>query len=517
MVKLHFPVVVEAPGEYTLEFKNPGWTNDKTTFLDDLHLTKVEEDPTWIWKVPNGDFELIDYKYGGHGYFEGATRTSNAKQIPGQVFSVSNTVPGWTYCLPAGWTDVADKSLSLSDWNEPPVAVASLSMSKINGASGNTDVYFGSTARDGSALYLMNATDLRSTGAAQLHFHYSCAGSAVTTEFVPPKGCWQVAMHMGRTNSGSWGVKVSAKVGEGEWIDLGTVEPDDGGRKMKQYRWPGIVTSDGSSAVTLKIEPTGVTDNRQGCNIDNVVLTAKIGLPVVNAGIDNIVWDENTKKWVPAGWDCTVVTHRGGSTQWKIEATADYEDVHWGTSSWGGGGRVSIIGRSILSQRLYFPAAGVYRLSFAHCRRFDSSKINTVDVSLVSGGETPVTNLLTKIKVHSPRFCQSRVDFNIPAAGEYVLAFQGTYDAYASALFDDFRVERMLDCELASADIAETARFDVAAGATLELEFAGTNRVSAFRYGGRPYSGVVDASNCPGIRGFGAFEVKRKGLMFIVK
>ena len=517
MVKLHFPVAVEASGEYKLEFKNPGWTNDKTTFIDDVHLTKIEESPAWIWNVPNGDFEQIDYRYGGHGHFASATMTSNAKQIPGQIFSVSNTVPGWTYCLPSGWTDAADASLSLSEWVEPPVAVAALSMSKINGASGNNDVYFGTSYRDGSALYLMNATDLRSTGAAQLHFHYACAESAVTTEFVPPKGCWQVAMHMGRTNHGSGGIKVSAKTGAGEWTDLGTVEPDDGGRRMKQYTWPGFITSDGASSVTLKIEPAGVAAGCQGCNVDNVVLTGKIRIPVANAEIDDIVWDGNTGKYVPSGWDCTVATHKNGSTQWKIEATSDYTATVWGDSSWGGGGRVSVIGRSILSQRLFFPAAGVYRLSFAHCRRFDSSKINTVEVCLVSGGETPSTNLLTKVKVHSPRFCQSKVDFSIPAAGEYALMFRGTYDDYASALFDDFRVERMLDCEFGSTSIASSTKFDIAGGATLELEFSGTNKVSSFRYAGRPYSGVIDASNCPGIRGFGALEVVPKGLMIIVK
>lgn len=515
LVKLYFPVTLKETGTYALKFKNSECTKDKTTFLDEVKLSKVDDDPEWIWRVPGGDFEHVDYKYGGHGFLAGTTvlHGVGVNHLPAQLFSASNTVAGWTFLQPDGWTDVVPQGTSFSD-HYPPLGVASLSMARLNG-----NIWY-----DGSPLLFMNTSNLKETGASQLHFHKSCSSAAAVIAFTPPKGVWCVRMHVGRTNFGVGGVKVSARIGDGEWTDVGTVTPDDNGNMMKPYQWPGFIKADGASEVTLKIEPVGVSGDYQGCNIDNVVLIKKYSIQVKNNDFTTVERsDIMVDRWgnhkdVPVDWVSTLVSNKAGTAGWFVESPNNYQDVNWGSSSWGGGYRVCLVGRSAISQTLSFPEEGVYRLSFAHCRRYDSyPKLSTVDVNLVDASAPSVTNTLGSVLVHSPRFRQSRFDFRIPRAGEYTVEFRGTVDDYVYALLDDVRVERIPESEMGSVSLPDSVSVDVAEGAVLELEFTGTNKVSRFRYAGRSYSGVIDASNCPGIRGFGAMEVVPKGLTIIVR
>ena len=62
------------------------------------------------------------------------------------------------------------------------------------------------------------------------------------------------------------------------------------------------------------------------------------------------------------------------------------------------------------------------------------------------------------------------------------------------------------------------AAIEIADGATLALDYIGTNEVDTVRFAGRSYSGEINAQTCPAfITGQGALFVQPKGTLIMFR
>ena len=101
------------------------------------------------------------------------------------------------------------------------------------------------------------------------------------------------------------------------------------------------------------------------------------------------------------------------------------------------------------------------------------------------------------------------------ATGEQ-LGIMATRDALAMA--EEQHLDLVEVAPKAKPTIPQAATIEVADGATLALDYLGTNEVAFVRHAGRNYSGDINAQTCPAfITGVGALYVRPKGTVIMFR
>ena len=131
-----------------------------------------------------------------------------------------------------------------------------------------------------------------------------------------------------------------------------------------------------------------------------------------------------------------------------------------------------------------------------------------------------MTNMIGTVNSYDGKFRRYVFPFRIDEPGDYVLDLQGRgNDADdTTTFFDGLSIERRTENIVCDAIVPARARLNVAQGARVRLDFAGTNRVASVRYAGRPFTGVVDERSCPEfVAGAGALYVAPSGTVVLFR
>lgn len=217
-------------------------------------------------------------------------------------------------------------------------------------------------------------------------------------------------------------------------------------------------------------------------------------------------------------------------TTWNRVSRNGYASFISGTSvDWGmvlcDGTRRLVINRNAYAwQPLTLDEPGDYRVVFHAISRVSryngyptaaSYGLNPLSVWISHNG---VTNTIGYMKTYDEVFRRHEFLFQAPEAGTYDLGFEGqetTVDK--STLIDAVSVEKVTLAP-PGAVVPNTAELNVASGAKLILNFAGTNKVEFVRYNGASLEGVIDAQTHPEfVSGIGVLKVNPKGTLISLR
>ena len=187
-------------------------------------------------------------------------------------------------------------------------------------------------------------------------------------------------------------------------------------------------------------------------------------------------------------------------------------------------------------KQVTFPEAGAYRMSFSSRARvwiYATPSMNYAGNRLAFF--LVDANNVTNEFYRSPSICSTNFVFRsalftVPTAGTYTFGIRGL-NGWPMEDGSHLRVGNNADDSMAfvdqvfiekadethEPDIPETLSLELADGARLRLDFAGTNRIDRLRLNGVSVSGFIDASHPSGlVSGIGCLEVRPKGtvLMF---
>ena len=448
---------------------------DGAVVIDDVHLYKVPADPLAAakWKVPGGDFEAS------------TVPTAAASQ----TFSAANTLSGsgwtWTFTQPAGWT------LSL-----PAVGVSTLAMTNSEFATRGV---------------LYNNSREPESGSMQLCFLGT--NGVAETSITPPAGTYRLEGFLSKFGSYAKTHAISATIirQNAEEVALGQLTP--GNKMMKRLGWPNSFTVDGSETVTLRLEVSSssadprVNRGAAGILLDDIELVKATDLELFRNGdcetnLDSI---DSSAFGCPAG---------------KVLYRTDTEAPEAFGSEMVDGHRMVAIGNlSYLYQDVALPFAGRYRLSF-YAKSRPTGKTgaygpNPLDVTVSSGD---ATNMLGRVNTYNSEWTQRVFDFTVPSGGVYRVAFQGVDspdgDAAHEAHVDSISLRQVHETHDLTPPFDEETRIDVAEGARLETDFAGTNTIRRLKLGSVHCKGVVHAADYPEyLSGNGAFRIVPSGMV----
>ena len=163
-----------------------------------------------------------------------------------------------------------------------------------------------------------------------------------------------------------------------------------------------------------------------------------------------------------------------------------------------------------------FPEDGYYAVSFMAAARTEGHYVHVGhDFALTLNGTAVGT-------VTTTDYLYERYTFRLPyvkAGVSYLLALQGINSSGGdrSSAVDDVRVTRVPVMD-AYAPFPEGLTIDLAEGASLALDFAGTQPLHALRIGGRYVSGAVSAATHPAaITGTGTLLLPNLGTLLTLQ
>lgn len=505
-VRACFRVKVPTSGTYTLRFKGL-YADDFTTAIDDIRMVQVADDPDYLWRVPGGDFETVDFN---HDNRPAAQAWSIGAM--GRWFNISNRVENWEFEVGPYTDDTKnfDAAAIL-----PAVGVVQASMLQANGTTG---FWYGYSGGGSFGIYFANK-DPRHHGLGQLLFTTNGAVATVTCK--PPAGTWQVQADLlngfrafsGTTYSIVPKVKIYADTGAG-FAYLGHIYAHDAyGREFRAYKSAKAFTCDGETTVRIKFESEDVASGRRGCTLDNICLTKQYGVWLENPsfcmGTRSVAVPPGSRS-VANCWD----------VNWPATGVVNVEDAtlnaaNWGLDTWDNAKLVALCGLGGVSQPVHFPVAGTY-VATVPCRnrKDNTAQQQVLDLNLIRDG---VTNTVGRIRINSLTFQRHRVIFQVPEAGDWRFELKGTLNNYGTALVDCPSIDYLQPTQLTPPTIPEETEIAVAKDATLRLDFTGVKKVARYSYDGHRYHGVLNAANCPGLSGGGSIEVPERGLLILLR
>ena len=484
-------------GRHKLWFRAHVLKADGTTTIDDLRLVRINEPEENVVKVPNGDFEQVSDAY--------ALR----------LWANNSFAAGWE--LVNSWTS--------ADYAPATVVTA-------GSCSGNNP----------NAMRMFDVGGLRTYGFAALGL-FSTGGVARTTSaFVPPAGTYRLRADIGRWNitfqdvakggdktvnlTGNPHVSARVKVGT-DVVELG--DYPIGHQRNHPCTWTPTFTTDGTKTVVIELWNTVAN---AGAEVDDVVL-----VPVKAAGgnlLKNPSFEDGavgTLCYSLSDWTFAANKVETGVT-WSSDVSADTytrDNVNFARRPLDGSYRLRIRGLGSASQKITLDE-GLYRLKFhvlARCteKGNDISQygMNPVRAYLTQG---TVTNEIGWTYVDFTNYVETAFLFRSPGKGDYTFTLQGmsrpglqwnpdsTSETDKMTMLDLVSLERVDEAKYAATpEIPETANVKVAEGARLELDFAGTNRITKLWLGGvRVRSGLVSQATHPAyISGPGTLEVTGTG------
>jgi len=485
---------VATAGTYQLIVRS--CANNVAVNIDDIHLYYRPAGRLRRWLVPNGDFEKFV--------------SSSYRDVSG-----ANTVEGWTLEQALGRADAYPSVAFVNHVSKAAYFSAGVKQDRL-GANENA---------------LSQSRRLPYGGVVALAF---ISNGVARTTFTPPAGQWRLKAvaaspfnYLSASSESSLGATVTAAgqtTSLGEILGPATTMPQDA-------TWPLPFVADGVTPVTLELSFSAYGMGELA--VDDLELVEAVdGVELVTDGGLETHGDESTSAKSFAAWDLlnsdgTPVTSYTTEAGWhSYSGGALYSHEVWD----GSGYAVLSMGRR-LRQTVNFPTAGNYRIAFASHKRDDTyyrtdSPTLDLQVSVCDTDAVPyVTNFTATVTQPCSNFVQHVYTFNIPSAGARTLEFMVLTNENVTAsaawqyenILDGVSI-RQIGESLNATPIPQDASVVVAAGATLELGFTGTNRVESLSLGGVKRTGIVSAANAPGfIAGVGALEIQPKGAILIFR
>ena len=264
--------------------------------------------------------------------------------------------------------------------------------------------------------------------------------------------------------------------------------------KLTRYE-VGPFALDAGSSCTLTFAEVKTTDF-EGLAIDDVEVYADAPEDDGNL-IRNPSFSEGEEAgFTTNGW---TVTATGECVVYATETrTQTVNGNNWGyyygTLPFDGDERFKLTKKESLSQTTDIPEAGTYVLEFHCVSRVWNGEVKNgplpFDVTVTQSGAT--RTVASSVSASDTYTGWQKFVYEIDlAAGPCTLAFTGTASNDRTTLIDAVSLRRKKG-NTASKPFPADAVVNVAAGASLVLDFAGTNTVSAVRYGGRRAGRVVE-------------------------
>lgn len=440
--------------------------------IDDVHFYKVPANPMVAtkWSIPGGDFEA----------------TSIPMKAASQRFSADNTLGGWTFTQPDGWT----RSL-------PAVGISTLAMT-------NT----ASTRRG----FLYNNSREPESGSMQLCF---CGNGVAETSITPPAGTYRLEGFISRF--GSYGVypKLSASIvrSGASVVDLGQLSPVN--KMMHRVGWPNSFTVDGTETIILRLtaaNTSGRVDHlASGLLVDDVELVSATEMELFKDG-DCSQLTSSLKSIDASSFGCV-----SGRARVRTDSEAPKA---FGSEMVDGHMMIAVGNRSYLYEDVTLPFAGRYRLSFYTKSRLNDKtgdyRPNPLEVSLVVGAET---NILGRVNTYSSKWAQRIYEFIVPSGGVYRVAFQGmnnptSASAEHEAHIDCISLKQVHETRDTTPPFDEETYIKVAEDSRLETDFIGTNVVRGLKFGTVSLTGIINVKDYPQyLSGTGTFNVIPRGIV----
>ena len=473
-------VSLQAGVTYQLWFKSKDLGNDRCTQFDAIRLKKLEA-IVGRWAIPNGDFE---------------------KHLPGfgNGFTLDNTN------LVTRFTVEQCTSFSTTASNE------------ITG--GNAYTTFSISGTDEWKHY----NRPWSTGGTT-QFYMTGNGSKLITTFTPPAGRWKLQADLSTwcvtASLGNSTYIVEAELSDGdETTSLGTCTVND--HRLEARKWPNAFTSDGTTPVTLTLTGTASSGGNHAI-LDNLVLVAAY------AADENLLVDPGIN--VAASWHIVKTPKPSGVSGTAFGAWDSFYTSYFGLSKFEGTGHCRLVNDDCLYQSVTFPTGGLYRLTVNLKARGTTSPntgngLNQIDVYLAKDG---VTNLVGRSDgAATTNFNEYAFLFTLPPeGGTYDVGFRGTsvWGGDEAAKVDRTTlVDAAWLCRVETdrdIDLPEHLKIEVAEGARLQLDFAGTNKIDSLRIAGKSYEGLVSAETYPELfpvlAGPGTLMITPKGTMILFR
>ena len=466
------------------------------TLLDNFRLDFVTDVPdASVWKIPNGDFELL-------------TNVESARDAHSYA-NIQNTAEGWTF-----------DNGSYTGGGDPNVGVW------VNGMYGQS----------GHTYYQPNyASETAAKGVVQLFFA-DVAGRARTT-FRPPAGTWRLRADTAicpmyfrggwQWNRRSDALQATVTVG-GAAIALGTCSVTT--MAMTPGTWPTAFTVDGATDVTLEL--------RQPSDQYGSLLADNFELVRVDGDARNYVQDGGFEAASQSSYDAAInsaywrTAQNKGAQRYSYVYPVNYATYYpdqIGSSTCAGAQYAIVCGTAYMEQDLDLDAAGVYVFRMHTATRYNQKDGGRTDQGLnplkayiyPAGGDFASQAVeIGAFAVETFEFVPRTAYFRVPSAGRWTLRIAGQS---AQANCDRIaRVDEVSVTKTAFAadvpDVPETAQVSVAAGAKLRLDYPGTIRLDRLELGGRGVSGTVTAARYPDyISGPGAVEVRAKATVILFR
>lgn len=304
-------------------------------------------------------------------------------------------------------------------------------------------------------------------------------------------------------------------------VEIGTLTPTD---VMKVYLFTFTVPEDNYSA---KLVIAGQVDGSV-VSLDDVRIALKSTSSTVLVN-----------SFAEDGWSTNVVESDIYDGSGKVEWLSSTDTTPWGAVTYDDVCRVGIRNKASVWRTVSFPSAGTYRLAVASIGRFyrwnnvhltnpgilTRYNGNEFDAWVAKGG---VTNVVGRFGVDDrERFVTHRFVFELPEGGDWDVGFSGlkesvqkvegnsTYHSCGGVL-DGLEIEQVTPMQMPT--LPKAVSIDVADGATLALDYVGTNEVSFVRYAGRSCIGEIDATTCPDfVTGVGSLFVRPKGTIILFR
>lgn len=448
--------------------------------LDDFRLDLIPdgESQQAAYKIPNGDFEQI-------GPIAHMWRLTNGC-----------TVAGWTFC----------------DWlvkSVPAVAVALPS------------TICGSGRLFSAADVVWNSVQMA-----------LASNSWIETTFTPPAGTYWLRGRMADwpanwegTTLAAVGATIRATVTRsGTTIELGSQVASS--HMLSGCVWPNAFTVDGAMPVTLRIEQAG---NNSVALVDDFELVA--------AMTDELLADTSTEdktKWNPLNPAAPKLVPDGAQSGYL----RDYDGIvtvnsvqepfvkYWGHNRFVGDRYIFLAQNGGMQQAVTIPQSGIYRLTYHERSRVTPSNGGNPVRAWIRSEDGSYTNFISKsTRYICTNFVEHSFMFNMPSAGRYVLAFQGTgYNWMTNpkedleALVDGVSLKHVAQTPTDVPDVPARMRISVSEGAMLALDFPGTIHTGTVTLGGRRVVGRIDSSTHPDfICGMGAIEARPEGAVIVIR
>ncbi len=281
---------------------------------------------------------------------------------------------------------------------------------------------------------------------------------------------------------------------------------------MAERRLSTPVLLEKDATVEISVTATDISGKVNNVVIDDVRVVMETGNVVSNPGFEGSVSDNVPEKWTVLSNPKNVAGATG--------AVSDY----LGAAPIEGVKRGQLGGGTHIAQNVPL-SAGYWRLSFWDVSRSWFGKVRPEDgplpicVTLTRGVETNFCETVTP-STSCPDFIRREYLLKIEAAGTYTLGFEAgaTADEQRSYI-DAVCLAPVLDMsETAVPVVSADAEIDVAAGASLGLDWTGILSCGKLRCAGRSYSGKFSSSIAPeSLFGIGRFFIMPKGLLFIVR